>query len=341
MSRALDTDTISSFLDGNAEKVYADISRALCFDTEHLLEIEFLGKSHPLPPTTNVLIDGNNIAVSKAKLVQAFVVARQILFRYLKDCPKNKETECRNASAIMLLMDPEHLTAANFRKRLVQHHFQDGSEDDVKDTLKKELMFVNSYLTSRLHRHTKSPTLWAHRRWILELASTHLKVDVLEDLRSIVLVAAERHPKNYYAWSHMRWLIRRYTCSSETSSFNDLPIIITVTKDWCLRHPNDTSGLSFLLFCILQYQSGTLVDSDLSNMCSAVCTDVLHLAISFKWTHESVWVFLRTLVAEYGTENDKVAFEAAIDGISIDHSKGRTTLIRAREWCAKYQNHST
>lgn len=109
MSRALDPETVSSISDKNAQEIYNDISKALSSCTQSLTEIEFLGKSHPLPPGTNILIDGKNIAVSKAKLVQAFLVARRILFSSVKDCPDDKILELQDATAVVLLMDPEHL----------------------------------------------------------------------------------------------------------------------------------------------------------------------------------------------------------------------------------------
>ncbi len=337
MSRALDANAPLFVSKENAQKTYNDIVKALCTDTEKPLEIEFLGKSHPLPPETNVLVDGNSIAVSKAKLVQAFVVARQIFLKHMRDCPEDKVSEVQDATAVILLMDPEHLTAANTRKRMIQQ-LQHGLNAELEAALKKELLFVDGYLTSRLHRHTKSPTLWGHRRWILEhSASTHLKLDILRDLETVVLVAAERHPKNYYAWSHMRWLTSTSTCSAESSSVNGLPRIITVVKDWCLIHPNDTSGFSFLYFCLSRHQFANLGDSDMSTIRSAVSTDVLRIAISFKWRHESVWVFLRTLVAEYGKEADRAAFYVAIDNISKAYPGGQTVLRRAKDWCMRYE----
>lgn len=112
MSRALDPETASSISGGNAQEIYNDISRALYSCTQSLFEIEFLGKSHPLPPGTNILIDGKNIAVSKAKLVQSFLVARRILFNHVKDCSDDKILELQDATAVILLMDPEHLTVS-------------------------------------------------------------------------------------------------------------------------------------------------------------------------------------------------------------------------------------
>lgn len=200
---------------------------------------------------------------------------------------------------------------------------------------------MDSCLTSHLHRHTKSPTLWGHRRWLVDLStSTPSKRNVLEDLQSVVLVAAERHPKNYYAWSHMRWLIRTFTYSTNPSNLNEVSRIITITKDWCSRHPNDTSGFSFLLFILSYSQSASHGDTELSNMASAVCKDVLRLAVSFKWTHESVWVFLRTLVAGYCTKLEKMAFHVAIDDIVKLSPESETVIRRANKWCSKYEQRS-
>jgi hypothetical protein len=112
MSRALDPGTASSTSNLYAQEIYNDISKALSLCAQSLIEIEFLGKSHPLPPGTNFLIDGNNIAVSKAKLVQAFLVARRILFSYVQNCPDDKISEFQDATAVILLMDPEHLTVS-------------------------------------------------------------------------------------------------------------------------------------------------------------------------------------------------------------------------------------
>jgi len=72
----------------------------------------------------------------------------------------------------------------------------------------------------------------------------------------------------------------------------------------------------------------------------AVSNDVLRLAVSFKWRHESVWVFLRTLVAGYGKEVDRAAFYVAIDDISKAYSGGKAVLGKAKDWCMKYEQDS-
>lgn len=334
MSRSLDPETTKSLQKEGLKVIYNDIVSALSTDPEELLEIEFLGKSHPLPPGCNVLVDGNSIAVTKVKLVQAFMVARQIFFTYARNCPAEKENELRDATAVILLLDPEHLTAANTRKRLIRK-YQKGSSAELQAILKKELRFVDGYLTSRLHRHTKSPTLWGHRRWVLEQCKeAGMKHDVHQDLKSVVLVAAERHPRNYYAWSHMRWLVQ----FDGANTCTDVSKTISIVKDWCLRHPSDTSGFSFLLFCLFNLGPEDSSTSARTETCSSVCADVIRLAVSFKWTHESVWVFLRTLVASnFATETVRTAFLQAIEVISATRTDGQPVLKAAGKWYRRNQ----
>jgi protein prenyltransferase alpha subunit repeat containing protein 1 len=336
MSRAIDPETAASLKNSNHETVYNDIVKALSTEIDSLLEIEFLGKSHPLPEGCNVLVDGNSVALSKSKLVQAFIIARNIFFQHLRDCSEDKSLDCRNATAIMLLMDPEHLTAANARKRFIQKSQRD-SRANLEQILKAELHFVDSFLTSRLHRHTKSPTLWGHRRWVLDVCkSSRMEYDIHHDLKTVVLVAAERHPRNYYAWSHLRWLVQSFTtCSAMPITSSDFNKLVSVVKGWCLRHPADTSGFSFLLFCLSI--PGNFGDVSKMQLRSSICSEVVRLAVCFQWTHETIWVFLRTLIASGGvSETENLAFFRAIEDIQAVQPDGHLFLEAAQNWCREY-----
>lgn len=334
MSRALDKETVASLQSIDTHAVYNDIIQGLCQERTQLLEIELLGKSHEIPAGQNYLLEENSIAIPKAKLVQAFVVARQIFFHLIKKGLGETPDELRDATAILLLMDPENLTAANARKRLIQSYIKDRKEE-VQLALKKELLFVDSCLTARLHRHTKSPTLWSHRRWVLQICqSVHMEYDIQRDLRAVVLVAAERHPRNYYAWSHMRWLVQ--TIGVKDTERNETLLVV---NDWCLRHPSDTSGFSFLLFFLASF--GGPKDSSRIEASTRVFQDVLDLATSFKWTHESVWVFLRTLAASGEVaEARTITFPEKADAILAAHPgnpQAVITLKAATTWLEKYQ----
>ena len=342
MSRALDLETNASIDTKDLQSVYHDIVTALCTKQEHLLEIEILGKSHPFPPGCNVLVDGNSIGIWKPKLVQAFIAARHTFFKYLRNCPEAREKDLRNATAVILLMDPEHLTAANTRKRLIQR----AAQVDLEDVLSQELLWVDGYLTSRLHRHTKSPTLWNHRRWLYRFwGSVGMKVDLRQDLDRVVLVAAERHPKNYYAWSHLRWLLKYHgssTCEGASTNLkdSDQASVVGIVRDWSLRHPGDTSGFSFLLSLFSVNGSSDGASNNFPGRVDAlsVCDAVLRLTVSFKWTHESIWVFLRTLVASGQVmEEQRDAFFQAIEIVQKKHSEAQAVLQSARTWCLKYE----
>ena len=268
-----------------------------------LVEIEILGKNVPLPDGTYMLREDQAVGVSKLGLVQAFLVARHVLKAHIggsatlqeddegeaskwfkrpaeaelkdvedvhedEDVQKMRLEKVLAATAVTLLMDPEHLTAANTRKRILLTLFEnhlttqtrpkspspenDKTEDSktpeattttspssspsialLTQLWKREKWFLDSLLTSRLNRHTKSPTLWSHRRWLVSEGSdgflarcnkirghaspttevtdkSMLKLIVLPDLEKVVFVAGQRHPRNYYAWCHARFLVRNF-----------------------------------------------------------------------------------------------------------------------------------
>lgn len=289
MSRALDSDVRASLSQEQSLKAYEVISKALLGAEQlgegQLLEIEFLGESHPLPPGAFCLQDGNALALSKQGLVQAFFAART-LFQgqdYGRQTAEDPDALLA-VSSVILLMDPEHLTAANARKRLVKS--ASASSDRLLELVRRDKLYIDSLLTSRLHRHTKSPTLWSHRRWLLETARQHgEQPDVIQDIKDIVMVAGERHPKNYYAWCHARWLTGLIP---EDKRDTVLMGLVSATKAWCLRHDGDISGWTFLFFVLMQ------VDEE--SRSSSFFTELGHAA-GFKLVNESRWVFLRTMAA--------------------------------------------
>lgn len=331
MSRALDEDITATIKSGNLQVAYDDLVKALFSSTiSELLEIEILGKSHALPAGSNVLVDGNGIAFPKSTVLQGFIVARQILFKYLPNLQERPQ-EVRNAAAVVLLMDPEHITAANARKRVIEL-YRLRPVEELRAELMRELWWVDSMLTARLHRHTKSPTLWGHRRWVLQVCqSVGMPYDIQKDLTTVILVAAERHARNYYAWLHLRWVV----LNLQSKSFDGSKLLSTI-KTWCLRHHDDTAGFSFLLFCLVEHPEALIGgESSIENK-SSICKALLDLAVSFKWTNESVWAFLRTLVASGVTEELRIAFFESIKVLAEAQSgnaKAQSTLQAARDWC--------
>lgn len=132
----------------------------------------------------------------------------------------------------------------------------------------------------------------------------------------------------------MRWLVQTYGVDGRPDS-----AMLSIVKNWCFRNPADTSGFSFLLFCLSRFPSSA--KEQRIEASSSICEEVLGLAASFKWTHESVWVFVRTLVASGDvTEDRKAVFFKTIDGLLAadpGNSTKQSILNGARDWCEKYE----
>ncbi|CAJ2511577.1 Uu.00g072020.m01.CDS01 [Anthostomella pinea] len=329
MSRSLDKETAAQLKAQDPKPVYHDISSVLSnLPGSQLLEIELLGKSLPLEPGVNFLQDGAAVAIPKLRLVQAFLVARRILQKHLESSPKSISSDVLAATAVLLLMDPEHLTAANVRKRAVIMIMEDG--DQVELVLKKDKQFVDSLLTARLHRHTKSPNLWSHRRWLLNICKAHgVVLDVRHDITQVVMVAGDRHPRNYVAWNHARFLLDMDSRLAAS--------IAADIKEFCLRHHTDTSGWNFLLCAIGR------IDDEHTRLrtCSTLVADILEVVESFRWANESVWVFLRTIMAAEGVRGQQfesfIAINHKISSLMSEDNPHQRLLGRAQRWCDKYR----
>lgn len=345
MSRAIEKEIAASLDDGDHDRVFSEISQAL---TQHagpeLLEIEILGRSHPVPAEHAVLRDHNAIGVPKLRLVQAFIVARDILRRHPVNCKviTPEETMKLNAAtAVLLLMDAEHLTAANTRKRILLTTLASTDHGDSKGCqsyLEREKVFVDSLLTSRLHRHTKSPNLWSHRRWLMEqYRASQLPVDVLASMH-IVTTSGERHPRNYYAWCHARWLVQ--TFRDDLQETERRRTLWEHVVSWSYSHHDDVSGWSFLDHLGTRGIGGG--DDDCDDARLTTFSRTLDLVAKFGWTNESVWWYLRTTAAEIPLSPiDCDAFRSVYRNllrIAQDASDGRDAKVLDSAWHWYEQN---
>lgn len=340
MSRALEKEVLEALNKGDPRKVFDEILQV--FESPEkdgaLLEFEFLGKAHLPPPGVFVLRDGKAIGLSKLHVFQAFGVAYQALRRsasadgHLGRALSTEEL--RRATAILLLSDPEHLTAANCRKRALLQDICDGR--DIALCLSQEKYFLDSLLTSRLHRHTKSPTLWSHRRWLLGLFRKHgIAIDVTSDLRQVVFVSGERHPRNYYAWCHARWLL---TSLDEKNSEAIVGGIISDVEGWCLKHHDDISGWSFLHHLL---GGGWLSKPGQEEACSRVFGSVLRMVESFHWRNESVWWFLHAMVADDLLRHADLSLLRETGGRMFNHlAEGQANTRLARIWFQEFEQQS-
>ncbi|KAI9697023.1 MAG: hypothetical protein M1836_004984 [Candelina mexicana] len=293
------------------EQIYSQVTSFLKAHSDQIFEVEILPSDYPFSPSSpsSVLSDGSSLGFTKKTLVQAFLIARRMLFSALKHL-NSEEIYTQNvlsASAIILLFDPEHITAANYRKRhLVKLRTSTPivKREDLAGAIQIELALLASLLTSPLHRHTKSPTLWHHRYWIAKeffpyfkhgtSAEAQINTVYISEL-SLVMKAGERHPKNYYAWDYARRLFRLFEHQAQVTSQSDTMEkmareSVEVVHKWCLSHADDISGWSFLLFLLSHRQSNVEMNNE-------IVRKTMDLALKFHWTHESLWGFMRAVLA--------------------------------------------
>ncbi|EAW25488.1 uncharacterized protein NFIA_109820 [Aspergillus fischeri NRRL 181] len=321
------------------ENAYQELARIFRSRDSRILEIEIL------PPQVGPLFqDGCSIGITKKYLVQAFVTARCIFFKHLGSMPDLNapgmkcpdaitEDEASIASQIILLFDCEHTTACNWRKRRLDAlikgpdlHSTDVGRESLAHALETERSLMTTYLCSPLHRHTKSPTLWQHRLWILnqmdkfqrpgptvQLSRTAVPqrqepnqsmLDTTAKFRemfqaefAVVLRAGELHPKNYYAFSYMRRLHVALTDTlneSEHRAESSARLALLITEkalDWCLAHPADISGWMFLLYLLetISYRETLL----------AIINKAVKFGVHVRWEGESLWTFVHLATTRF------------------------------------------
>ncbi|KAL1872204.1 hypothetical protein Plec18167_006807 [Paecilomyces lecythidis] len=355
----------------SAEQFYEQLQQIFSNRDNQVLEFEIVP-----PAFGSFLQDGNSIGIGKKPLAQAFIIARQKFFCRASGTdvgPAEAEFGIQNgasgdrftddraiATEIMLLFDCEHLTACNWRKRRIaalmegkgsMNTSQKERNGRLIQLLQAERTLMATYLCSRLHRHTKSPTLWHHRFWVLNQLVQIQYGDstgdarfrgavrgLLEDELGVVLRAAELHPRNYYAFSYMRQL--HVTLSQHLEKFgpatddtNDCSSVlarwmIDRCQRWCLAEPQDISGWTFLLY-ILDAASSEEMQRD-------TVSKVLRFAIHVGWEGESLWTFidlaarkfpiLQTLQSFGLLEND------IDDGISREGKTPTAALTIPKGW---------
>ncbi|KAL9613967.1 MAG: hypothetical protein Q9167_001516 [Letrouitia subvulpina] len=317
------------------QSTYEEVIAALTLSPHTVLEIDILPAAYP-----PVLFHAHpSIGLSRSLLKSCFITARSILFSYLsrpeshhlETADHEHRKEALQATLIILLFDPNHLTAANFRKRnllsLKDHDL--AQENRLQEAVDVEKLILESLLTSPLSRHAKSSTLWAHRIWLFstffaeslreetgtgmprkedQKGSENMKT-FLETELAIVMKAGERHARNYYAWDYARQLFGLFprkgdSCGSRVSKeewiTNTRVMSINMVHKWCLAHPRDISGWAFLTVLISQnVQSPVLkcTEGKEGGRVQDISKNIVHtteeFVRKFQWRGESVEWFLK------------------------------------------------
>ncbi|KAF3912980.1 hypothetical protein AA313_de0207857 [Arthrobotrys entomopaga] len=266
--------------EGTRREVFNRIASFFHQHRQEEIQIEIL-PFYPVPDTHIYTEDAVlAVGIPKSSLWKAFQHARLLFFN-----PSRSQSDLLSSSLILILHDPEHITAINARKRLLLSLFPpqtpfpfDSTQYEV--TPYTEYTLLTSILTSPLHRHTKSPHLWSHRRWLLTTypslkcapptstpSSSSTSVPSRPSTSSsstskllrkwcrkeitTILRAASTHPKNYYAWTYLRHLINVIVPTI-------VPLLHEEIVSWCIKHTGDISGWTFLAWLWILERSQTI-----------------------------------------------------------------------------------
>ena len=177
---------------------------------------------------------------------------------------------------------------SNSRKQLVRRNVVPATT---------ELAFLNLIFTSPLPRHTKSPILWTHRRFVIESLSLESpqkgsisSVPSLHDEMTVILAAAERHPKNYHAWTYARWIWLHLW--NEPESQSRLPQLNERIRSWCVSNISDISGWMFYLWFLGSDRPWRTRLEQYQKPMDAVWK-VLYMGREVVPGHEALWTFIR------------------------------------------------
>ncbi|KAH7094790.1 hypothetical protein FB567DRAFT_13443 [Paraphoma chrysanthemicola] len=304
---------------------------------KQVVEIEVLPPAIQ-PPDGILLEDGHCLGVPKKVLALAYMEARSRFFANSKDI--DYYHIAMEATKIILLFDPEHLSAANFRKRrLVDLQTETTYEAQLvyRKAIKYEFCFLDSILTSPLHRQSKSPTLWYHRFWLLQMLCPNRLRNVPEQLRAdfwqteldTVCKSGERHPKNYYAWQYARRMMEHIDDPGATVHCAES------VKVWCYKHPSDISGWSFLAYLTKSLRNASDAEE--------IVRDVLRYAMKVRSEHESLWVFLRVVLAHDTLQEERDGFMSVLRQYfaEVERSGDQTALLgrvqKTLDWVEKHR----
>lgn len=298
-----------------------------------VLEIDFLPSSYP----SQILYEHPALALPKSLLVKLFLRAREIFFNEqlgLSQLGDDGYDARLKATSVILLFDPNHITAANFRKRHILNCRDRAAKDSHQDdktswqshVIQRELCFLTTLLTSPLKKHTKASTLWAQRLWIFRnfidiLVNTPDETAAVVDGMpalwkqelEIVIKAGERHPRNYYGWDYARKLFNLLKPAADKDhGIEDADVfqklLIGSSKTlyaWCLMHPRDVSGWSFMIFWLQNMKNQTkasnltLTDSNPKQLdceINRIVKETRTWTARYDWDGESVCWFLKAVM---------------------------------------------
>lgn len=219
-----------------------------------LAALQALYTFHSILSQTEILKSKDNITASSKDSEKDARLESIVALNLLADALKS--------SLVILATLTEHLPAINLRKSIIIYYHNTNVSNFVK-LAEFELRWTSILFSSPLPKHNKSPILWNHRQWVIQLLyptnkpiSNPFFHSNCEKELPVIFAAADRHRNNYYCYSYARWLCKSYLFQPGASNLG--PRFFQIESDlysqivqFAKSHVSDISAWTFLLHFLL------------------------------------------------------------------------------------------
>jgi len=221
--------------DALAAKIILDISGAL---KKNITEYDIIPLEEQHVNKSPVVVVDDKLAIESWCVKYVYLYANERFLRRRRDSVEENK-ELGDITRILLLINPEYLSAWNARKLLVIQGII-----DIKD----ELSF--SYLL--LVKKPKSCDIFCHRRYLITrlFQTPSQSIDLIQVVKNelkLCSVTADKYARNYYSWSHRYWVVTFLT-SVSTSNGIVSEIIreeLSFTREWIPSHVSDFGAIHY------------------------------------------------------------------------------------------------
>ncbi|KAG0146513.1 hypothetical protein CROQUDRAFT_657326 [Cronartium quercuum f. sp. fusiforme G11] len=258
---------------------------------------------------------------------------------------------------VLLIHNPDHVTALSIRKQLLlRSNAQDDSDDRL---LCDEIMFEEFKFTTlilSIASHAKSASLWEHRRWCLtslhllqhermshspnpnipfysaRIAPTSCTTD--EEFE-FSLRCANVYPRNYFAWRHRMWLLEGLLNSHPQALQSALDKEFERVTTFWSSHPRDQSCTHYISWLIKTCSStlGEPIDqTHVLHQCFNKLRPTMHDMILTYADSDASWYLFRyfaanlALSATNGSNLTRSLAEKIIKNVRSDRGSFETSL---------------
>ncbi|KAJ2958029.1 hypothetical protein NQZ79_g6374 [Umbelopsis isabellina] len=220
------------------------------------------------------------------------------------------------SSRVLFMINPEHSTAANTRKQLLQENVIDAQS---------ELHLINLMFT--IPRHSKSAIAWHHRKWLREFVerNTGSTFDI-ESERKICERTATIYPRNYYSWVYRHNILKLMA--------NDTAVLNTEynwSRAWVESHISDHTGIQHLERCLIMPQ----LEFDIIEHWSWTADNIKRYP-----GHEALWCHLR-FCSHFAASREKLLTESIVTFIQerleeCDRTTGEDDILLQKQLALRY-----